>query len=196
MLRTVRRFNTFPAVVHRPKWPAFPPGLSIESNCWPFSKIGWTAALKGKKWYARQFWIEYLDSVYSCTPDLMKLSWGTDGKADDKKESEILFLSGGYGARHRFNVVVLKMLDAVLRGNVQEGGEVSDITEQLASMSIGGETKMSAPAKKKKTRKKKPPADSDDEDDEPQQPRKPSRRRRKPNPRYDDGATKEEMDTL
>lgn len=196
MLRTVRRFNTFPAVVHRPKWPAFPPGLSIESNCWPFSKIGWTAALKGKKWYARQFWIEYLDSVYSCTPDLMKLSWGTDGKADDKKESEILFLSGGYGARHRFNVVVLKMLDAVLRGNVQEGGEVSDITEQLASMSIGGETKMSAPAKKKKTRKKKPPADSDDEDDEPQQPRKPSRRRRQPNPRYDDGATKEEMDAL
>jgi len=202
MLRTVRRFEpTFPAVVHRPEWPAFPPGLSIESNCWPFSKIGWTAALKGKKWYARQFWIEYLGSVYSCTPDMMKLSWGTDGKADDNKESEILFLSGGYGARHRFNVVVLKMLDAVLRGTVQEGGEVSDITEQLASMSIGGETKTSAPAKKKKTRKKKPckkkpPADSDDEDDEPPQPRKPSTRRRQPNPRYKDGLTEKQTTGL
>ncbi len=156
MLRTVRRFEpNFPTVVHRAKWPAFPPELSIESNCWPFTKIGWTAALKGRKWYARQFWIKYEDNVYSCTPDMMKLSWGTDGKADDKKESEILFLSGGYGARHRFNVVVLKMLDAVLRGNVQEGGGVDDITKQLAAMSVG-ETKTSAPAKKKKnTRKKK-----------------------------------------
>lgn len=194
MLRTVKRFNPqFPTVVHRPEWPSFPPGLSIESNCWPFSKIGWTAALKGKKWYARQFWIKFLGNVYSCTPgDKMKLAWGTEGKADDKKESEILFLSGGYGARHRFNIVVLKMLDAVLRREVQEGGEVSDITEQLAAMSMG-ETKTSAPAKKKKPRKKKPPADSDDEDDTPPPPRKPSRRRRRRNPRYDDGATEEEI---
>ena len=138
----------------------------------------------------------------------MKLAWGTEGNASDKKESEILFLSGGYGARHRFNIVVLKMLDAVLRGEVQEGGEVSDITEQLAAMSMG-ETKTSAPVKKNKPRKKKPrknkpptdsddepPADSDDEDDTPLPPRERSTRRRQRNRKYDDSLTKEEMDAL
>ena len=199
MLRTVRRFEpAFPAVKRHSNWPSFPPGLSIESNCWPFSKIGWTAAIKSNKWYARQFWIEFSGAVYSCTPgDKMKLAWGTKGKADDKKESEILFLSGGYGARHRFNIVVLKMLDAVLRENVQEAGEVDDITEQLANMSMGGgQTKTSAPAKKKKPRKKKPTADSDDEDDTPPPPRELSTRRRRRNRKYDDSLTKEEMDAL
>jgi len=210
MLRTVKRFEpSFPAVKRHANWPSFPSGLTIESNCWPFSKIGWTAALKGSKWYARQFWIEFSGSVYSCTPgDKMKLAWGTEGNASDKKESEILFLSGGYGARHRFNIVVLKMLDAVLRGEVQEGGEVSDITEQLAAMSMG-ETKTSAPVKKNKPRKKKPrknkpptdsddepPADSDDEDDTPLPPRERSTRRRQRNRKYDDSLTKEEMDAL
>ena len=131
--------------------------------------------------------------------DKMKLAWGTEGNASVKKESDIQFLSGGYGARHRFNIVVLKMLDAVLRGEVQEAGEVDDITEQLAALSLsmgGGETKTSAPAKKKKPRKKKPPADSDDEDDTPPPPRERSTRRRRRNRKYDDSLTKEEMDAL
>ena len=127
---------------------------------------------------------------------------GDDDKdSDDKKESEILFLSGGYGARHRFNIVVLKMLDAVLRGEVQEAGDVDDITEQLANMSMNNsETKTSAPAnapaKKKKARKKKPPEDSDDEDDTPPPPRERSTRRRRRNRKYDDSLSKEEMDAL
>lgn len=200
------RFPLFPPVYSVKSWPRRPGYEITDGRCWPFSRIAWmeTMHTKSKKLVVSHIWIQKDDTIAFCempvNPNALIVNWGDA----THYESEIKMNDGQYGQRHRLGFIILKMLDAVLRGEVQEGGEVSDITEQLAAMSMR-ETKTSAPAnapvKKKKPRKKKPPADSDDDDeadsddddDKHLLPRERSTRRRRQNRKYAGGASEEEI---
>lgn len=168
MLRTVKRFKpAFPPVFRRSEWPKFPDGFCIDTKCWPFDKIGWvgqTKKVKSKdKFYAHEFWIQRGDIIASCAPGAeMKLYWGDYGLEKENKESELQFLSGGYGARHRFNIVVLKMLDAIERNDLQEYDGVDDIAENLRRMAVA--VPATKAKKRKPRRQKKRVAAADDSD--------------------------------
>jgi len=172
MLRTVKRFKpAFPPVFRRSSWPAFPRGFSIDVNCWPFDKIGWvgqTKKVKSKdKFYAHEFWIQRGNFIASCAPGAeMELYWGDYGLEKENKESELQFLSGGYGARHRFNIVVLKMLDAIERDALEEYDGVDDITENLRRMAVSVPATKAKKRKPRRQKKRVAAADDSDSDDD------------------------------
>ena len=65
-------------------------------------------------------------------PNALIVNWGDA----THYESEIKMNDGQNGQRHRLGFIILKMLDAVLQGNVQEGGDVEDLRAMLEEVTI------------------------------------------------------------